>query len=48
MGWKVVIGKKETSAAAKPVPCDLFWHDWSIAPEKLASMPAYAKVNHFP
>jgi len=46
MGWKVVIRKKEDSA--KPVPCDLYWHDWSIAPEKLASMPVYAKTNHFP
>jgi len=43
MGWKVQIKKKEDSFKS-----DLYWHDWGVAPEKLASMPVYAKVNHFP
>jgi len=44
MGWKVIVKKKEDPLK----PDDLYWHDWHIAPEKLASIPVYAKVNHFP
>ena len=36
--------QRESSA----IDADVIWHDVSISAEKLSSMKAYQKANHFP
>jgi len=39
--WKVCEDREDTES-------DLFWTDSAVAPEKLARMKPYQKINHFP